>query len=270
MAETAEQLGISTSKPSLFKKIAGIFHTKPQQEILPSPPQITSEPVFTPPIRETNPVSPRLSKQERKRLKQEEYEKWKAFAVVSQKQTKTDTSTRTAITEPVAAIIPTNLPHGTKERVRFYQGLTVTRNEIPWLEAGEANVPLELLTLATTRSEKFLYGSLIEGKKLNKALDQMSETELKSCDDALFIQISELIQTGQAKDVEKVHNHISKRPIFETGNQNGQRVYFIRFNRLQGFPVIIRIAAGNKSMMRTIFSVIATENYRQIRKGGKL
>lgn len=131
-------------------------------------------------------------------------------------------------------------------------------------------VSLELMTLNTTKREQFLYGSIIEGRKLKEALTQMSKADLKSAEDALFVQLAELMQTGQGPDVQKVHHHITKRPIFETGNQDGQRVYFMRFGRLQGIPVIIRIAAGNKKMFAQIFSEIAGEDTKTARKGGRL
>lgn len=297
MQEIAEQIRSAepkVSKPSWFRKITGIFHSKPQQEATPTPPQPISEPVLTLVVQEENlkpsvivepevpavqEAAPRLSKQERKRLKQEEYEKWKAEAAAGQPKQFETHSTAVPIAQAQAEkatvttsveITPYDLPHGIKEKVRYFQRLIVGRSEIPWLETDEVKIPLDLMTLATTKGEQFLYGSLIEGKKLNKASEQMTDPERRSADDALFVQLSELIQTGQVRDVEMVHNHISRRPIFETGNKNGQRVYFMRFDRLQGIPVIIRVAVGNKSMMKRIFSVITPENNRQIRKGGKL
>lgn len=268
MAEAAEFNPI-TSRPSWFSRIKARFQGKPPQEVeglFKNPPDLT---VQAPPA----PTAPMLSRQERRRLKQEKYEKWKA---TSQTDSTVRPKTRPAeISGPIATevkpeIRPADLPYGVRERVASPQELLLTREEIPWLEQAEVKVPLELMTLDTTNGEKFLYGDFIHGKRLLKAMSQMREGELRSADTALFVQLSELIQKGRAPDVEKVHNHVTGREILETGNQAGQRVYFMRFDRLQGIPVIIRIAVANKDRMIQVFRVISTESQRLTKKKGKL
>lgn len=233
MIETAEQTPI-ISNSSLFRRIVDSFRSKPKQETFPVSPQTSSvlvEPA-TPAIQTT---TPRLPRQERRRLKKEEYERWKASIAASQTQSVTAHATPAQLpaTEAVAPApaVETKtpkLPTGIKERVSFAQLLSVDRDEIPWLEREKVDVPLELMTLATTKGERFLYGSLIEGKNLNTALERMTAAEQQSIDDTLFVQLSELIQIGHASDIQIVHNHRSKKPTFETGNYD-LRVYFQQF-----------------------------------------
>ena len=42
----------------------------------------------------------------------------------------------------------------------------------------------------------------------------------------------------------------------------------MRFDRLQGIPIIIRIAAASNHKIMEVLSVISTENRRQTRRGG--
>lgn len=221
---------------------------------------------------------PKLSRQERRVKKNAWHSEWKAGeGTDTSEKIKTSAPVVTpesaipkpAVTAPVIELRQVSLP-GVKERTRFYQGLRITKNDLPWLETAEVEVPLDLMTLNTSKGEQFLYADLIAGKRLDYALNQMNEKEKKSADEALFVQLSQLFQGGAIRGIEMVHNHRSRKPTYETGNQKGQRVYFIRLDDVHGIPVILRIAAGNKCTMRQIFSVISTETDRQIRKGGKL
>lgn len=251
--------------------IAQRFRGKPQSTVE-TPPLISPppEPAIAVPKAPVTVQEPKLSREERRAKKKAEYAQRKA----AEQQTSITASPPAAIapaevvTPPVTEEKPANLPSGIKERVRFPQSLSISREEIRWLEEDKVQVPLELMTLATTEEEQFLYGSLIHGKKLKRLLGQMTGSELESADDLLFVQLSELMQKRSAPDIEMVHNHITARPIFETGNRKGQRVYFMRFDNLQGIPVIIRIAAANNHKITEVFSVISTENRRQIRRGG--
>lgn len=277
MIEVSEQqIPIETNnKPSWFERIKSRFQHKPQKpQEVEIHHQVPSDSIISQ-LPETSPIADQdnSSREERRKAKKAKYEEWKK-SLLSETD-KSAAEIKSTIDEdetlPVKIETPTNSPLGIKERIPFNQGLSVDRTEIPWLETSEVNVPLELMTLATTKGEQFLYGSLIQGKKLKEALKQIVDAnQLRSADDALLVQLSEFAQTRSFKDCQKVHNRRTKKEILETGNQDGQRVYFIRFDNIQNIPVIIRIAAGNKTKMKEIFSVITNQTRRDTRRMGKL
>ncbi|MDO8618626.1 MAG: hypothetical protein Q7R49_01630 [Candidatus Daviesbacteria bacterium] len=274
MSEVAEEQAPVSTKPSWFRRIADRFSSRPEPETeSPDVPVAETPPVPQPTVMSTE--KPQTLKPDIRALRKVEYERRKTaegqIQVSGKVKTKGLAETPSSPTNaPVVEMNSSSLPPGIKERIRFYQGLLINRAEIPWLEQAEVRVPLELITLNTSQQEQFLYGSIIDGKRLNRALEQLKPDELKFVDNALFIQLAELIQTGSAPDVKKVRNHVTEKPIFETGNQHGQRVYFMRLDRIQDLPVILRVAAGNKAMFATIFNVIAGESHRAAKMGGKL
>ena len=221
MQDTAEQL---VPEPSLFGRIMERFRGKLFQGVETPAPIF---PVPEPEIKTATPVTVQKlgpSREERRAKEKAAYEQWKT----AKGKTSPPVSAKATIapveivTSQVSEVKPANLPPGIKERVKFPQGLLINRAEIRWLEEDQVQVPLELVTLDTTKEEQFLYGSLIHGKKLKRLLREMTKGELDSADDLLFVQLSELIQKGVAPDIEMLHNHITARPIFETGNRKGQ------------------------------------------------
>lgn len=246
------------------------FRGKPQSTVE-TPPLISPPPESTvqlkPPTMPPTPVTvqgPKLSREERRAGKKEEYLKWKVTQRAEPKSPSLPVA-RPEISPPPlkTEARPVDLPSGIKKRERFPEGLLITETEIPWLRGDRVQVALEKMTLDTSQGQQFLYGSLIYGRKLRRLFNQLAPRELRNLDDLLFVQLSELIQDGFAPDIEIVHHRITKKtnnkPIFETGNQNGGRVYFMRFDEIQGLPVIIRIAAAKDHKIEEVFSVICKE-----------
>lgn len=283
MQETAEQHIPVGTKPSWFGRITEMLRGRPKQTAETQPPIFPMpEPVIkpveqipesvtpaVPPVTE----EPKIPRDVRRAAEKKAYEERKATTSQELKNTPPPVNAKPAVVARSAVAEtspnPANLPNGIKERERFSQGLLITKAEMPWLGEGDRiQVELDLMTLDTTKGEQFLYGSLIHGKKLNMLLRQMTQSELRSADNLLFVQLSELMQKRPAPDIRMLHNHLSFRRIFEAGNPRGIRVYFMRFDNLQGLPVIIRIAAAKDHKIMEVLSVISKENSRQTGSGG--
>lgn len=262
MAEVAEQLRPTPKFPSI-RWLTRIFHGRPQSAVeTPFPISPVPEPIVIKPAMPVTAQVPKPSGRELRTTRIREYRERQAATRPIDAPAPPPANARPAeVPFPqVSEAIPANLPSGIKERVKFPHGLLITEADMPWLNGDRVQVVLEKMTLATSNGEQFLYGSLIYGKKLRRLFSQFTPGELRSADNLLFVQLSELIQYRFAPDIEMVHNRINKkRGIFETGNQNGGRVYFMRLDQIEGLPVIIRIAAAKDHKIGEVLSVICRE-----------
>lgn len=281
MAETAEQAPI-TSKPSLFRRIIERFRPLPQQEVntptqnfltpeKESQPQIQTQKV---PTASTVSDELRLPKKERKRLKQVKYEEWKA----TQKQVESPSKIKTKGSEvvsyptaPAQEVKPSNLPPGIKESIPSDHLFTFTIKDIPWLEQKEVKVPLELVTEEGTDGQKFFYADFIHGKDLLEAEYQLVKQQGKSADNLFFSHIGEFLRRGGRHPyIKLIHDPKTDKPIYCAYNDSGPRVYFMRFDRIEGIPIIIHIATCDKERQIQVLTTISNWSGKQVKRLGKI
>lgn len=160
------------------------------------------------------------------------------------------------------------IPSGFEEVSGTDKKIEIYRDDLPWLEANK-KANLAMITLKGTQ-DRFYFGSLIEGKELVDAANQLDRHRSEIANHVLYSQLPDLIRNGFNTRVNKVKDGITSRPIFYVGNPGGQRVYFMRFDNLDGNPVIIRIAVCDKSRQIQVLKVLTHRSSTGIRaeKGG--
>ncbi len=146
--------------------------------------------------------------------------------------------------EPIPQGNP-NLPSGFKEVVHSDKVLIITKNELPWLKDDE-KIPLVKITLTGTNGKTFYYGSCIRGH-LVEAAKKLDMHQSRFCNNLLYSHLPTLIQNGSHPYIKIVSSQVTEKPIYYFSNIGGNRVYFMRFNEIDGKPVILRIAVCDKS-----------------------
>src|SRR3989338_4680570 len=261
MTELAEQ---QIPKPSIVRWITERFRGKPSLTPEPPPPIFPQpEPVRKPVVPPASPVTeaPKIPRAQRRATKHAEYERWKSAA----RQSEPDNTPLQARIEPAAvsrlAVTeirpkPADLPSGIKERVVFNQQLLLTRDQIPWLEQKDIRIPLELITVEGTSGERYLYADFIHGRSLVDAARQLIDNR-GNIDDLFFSHMPSFLKYGRHPYIKMIHEPKTEKPIYCVYNNDGPRVYFMRYDRLQDIPVIVRIAACDKERQIQVLTTIS-------------
>ena len=171
--------------------------------------------------------------------------------------------------QPTAEVKSKALPSGFKEVRRSGQILVISQEDLPWLGQQSLAVSLAEITLVGG-GEKFLYGSAIYGKDLVDAAGQLDEQRSTVANQLFYSHLPEFIRKGCHPYIKGVDSRLTDRPIYNVYNRGGQRVYFMRFDRLQGLPVIIRIAVCDKAREIQVLGVITGSSHKTIKKSSKL
>ena len=157
-------------------------------------------------------------------------------------------------------------PRKTPEVARTGKSITIRKEDIPWLET-----PVHKVELVTMRhgSVEFLFGSAVEGKKLKKAAGRLNEYRSELCNQLLNSHLPQFAE-GFHPRVSTLGNAITHQPIFYVGNNGGQRLYFMRFGRIENKPVIVKIAVCDKSDQGQVLSVLTDQSKKVIKKVSRL
>lgn len=141
--------------------------------------------------------------------------------------------------------------------------ITLTRRDLPWLP--QENEKIKLKRVAVQGGGIFYLAGCTRGKKLVDAANQLDEHRSKITNKLFNSRIGEFIK-GYNVNVKTLINSVATRPVYYVGNPGGQRVYFMRFDNIDGFPVIIRIASCDKSAQSDVLSVLTNQSLRNIKK----
>lgn len=160
------------------------------------------------------------------------------------------------------------LPSGFEEVRRTDQRLELTKADLPWLPEEKTAIPLVRIRLEG--GNEFYLGSAIKEKRLRIAANQLDQHRSQLTNSLLYSHVPDLVIRGHNPYIRIVNNARSERPIYYVGNRGGQRVYFARFDKLQGIPVIIRIAVCDKNMEEVVLSVITIASHKRIKQSSKL
>ena len=152
-------------------------------------------------------------------------------------------------------------PPQTPETKGINFSLKINNTEIPWLPTESHIVRLIKMKGATGH---FLFGSAIQGKALVEAAQQLDSHRSDITNNLMYTHIPPYAE-GFNPHVKIVENPRTNQPIFYVGNKGGQRVYFLRFGRIDNMPVIVRIAACDKATQREVLSTITTTSRRNLK-----
>src|SRR3990167_10127313 len=160
----------------------------------------------------------------------------------------------------------TEAPRKTPEVQRGSHSIRINQNDIPWLET-----PTHRVELVTMRhgSVEFLFGSAIQSKRLLEAARQLDGHRSDICNNLLYSHLPAYAE-GFHPRISTVTNVRTRQPIFEIGNKGGQRVFFMRFGRIEGRPVIVKVAVCDKARENKVLSQITTESKKYIKQSARL
>lgn len=153
------------------------------------------------------------------------------------------------------------------ESVKEGSHLTITRRDVPWLPTESERIRLK--RVGVSGGAEFYLASATRGKKLVEAASELDEHRSKIANSLFNSRISEFIR-GYAVNVKTLIHSVAKRTVYYVGNPGGQRVYFMRFDNMDGLPVIIRIAACDKSAQTDVLSVLTDQPIRNIKKFARI
>ena len=157
-------------------------------------------------------------------------------------------------------------PRKTPEIRREGHSITVRKDDIPWLETPEYKVALVTMRHG---SVEFLFGSAIQSKPLLDAARQLDGHRSEICNNLLYSHLPAYAE-GFHPRISTVTNVRTRQPIFEIGNKGGQRVFFMRFGRIEGRPVIVKVAVCDKARENRVLSQITTESKKSIKQSARL
>lgn len=160
------------------------------------------------------------------------------------------------------------LPSGFTEVQHTDQSFKLTQAEIPWLGSNAETVPL--VKVGIQGGGEFYLGSAIKEKRLVQAADQLDKHRSEISNNLLYTHLPEFVTRGHNPYIRVVANARTDRPIYYVGNKSGQRAYFMRFDKLQGIPVIIRTAVCDKNMEGVVLGVITTASHKRIKQAARL
>lgn len=157
----------------------------------------------------------------------------------------------------------------TREKEGENRILTVTSNDLLWLPDQNRKVILEERRSQLNRT--FLYGELVVGRDLERELDQLKRTNK-------FRQIENLLRThlplladNNNQDVDMAtHPRIGNGLTMPYFSKADSRIYLVRFPPKDGKPVIIMVAACDKSRQGRVLGVLTDTTRKYIKHVGRL
>lgn len=154
------------------------------------------------------------------------------------------------------AIDVAEVPTKVRETERTDFKVRLHRNDIPWLPEDHHDVHLVQMRLG---KGQFLFGSAVKGKTLVSAAEQMGSQKSEKANRMLYSHLPQFAD-GFNPNVVMVKNAVTRQPIFYLKASTGERVYFMRFGKIDNMPVIVKIAACNKTQESKVMAAITSES----------
>ena len=157
-------------------------------------------------------------------------------------------------------------PRKTPEVSRIGRSITIRKEDVPWLET-----PTHKVALVSMRhgNVEFLFGSTIQSKRLLEAARQLDGHRSNICNQLLYSHLPQYSEGFHPK-VTPVKNSVTHQPMFEIRNKGGQRVFFLRFGKIEGKPVIVKVAVCDKATEDKVLSVLTTDTKKFIKQSARL
>lgn len=141
---------------------------------------------------------------------------------------------------------------------------TIYRGDIPWLPGESEIIKLKKVDFQGHRS--CYVASAVRGRKLTDAASSLNRKKSDIANRLFYGCLPDFISNGYNAHVKRTDKQKTTQPIFYTGNPDGQRVYFMRLDNLNGIPVILKIAACDKTKQADVMSVIADTDKSSARR----
>ncbi len=138
------------------------------------------------------------------------------------------------------------------------------KEDLPWLPDNHHEVHLVRMRIG---SGQFLFGSAIKGRPLVEAAQQLDEHRSEIANNLLYTHLPQFAE-GYNPHVKIVENTKTRQPIFYIGNKGGQRVYFMRFGKIENMPVIVKIAVCDKARQLGVLEEITTDSRKRLKSIG--
>ncbi|MBI2314802.1 hypothetical protein HYU93_01965 [Candidatus Daviesbacteria bacterium] len=169
------------------------------------------------------------------------------------------------------------LPDGFRKVVPDMVKLPLTIGKIPWLKEGnggtgngDTTISLALVTLSDTGNRQFYLGSYIRHRVLLEATENLTGEQSDSVNQLFYSCLPDIVRNNYNPKVKTVENPHGGVSIFYRGNRAGQRAYFMRFDSINGLPVIVKVAVCDKERQGLVLSVLTTQEHKNIKKLGGL
>lgn len=153
----------------------------------------------------------------------------------------------------------TELPAGYQEAKQAGKEITITKNEAPWMRDEVTRVNLSHITL--NGGESFYLGSAITHPALVKEAEKLGKQGpdvQKRANEIFYKQVAAFMRTDYNPDVPMVTDRRTNRKLYYAKNHQGERMYFMEFDKMGKERVIIRIAACSKNGQDNVLKLIAT------------
>lgn len=226
--------------PNLFKRVVSplldrlhgtkplIVQNTPTIEIIPKPEELSTLPTTQ------LPQPPLLTRQEKKEAKKLAYQlrqrDQKAKEVYSKKRRRNFTSDPAQPTAPAAE----------EEFSKPTMEMTITPADIPWITEPE-KVPFELVRLET--GGMFWYADFIRGMSLQKAKEKVEKAgKMPEMEKLLLKRLEGVLQKNANLYIRSLEHPSTKKPISKIAAGNGNRIYCMEQNEVDGIRTFMRLA----------------------------
>lgn len=167
------------------------------------------------------------------------------------------------------------LPSGFSEIRQAERQLHITQTDIPWLPKAKKEQDINLVHVRLVGGGEFYFGNTIRDDRLiiaAESLDAGGLNRSQIANQMLYSRLPTFIRDGHHPGIRPVYNARTEWAMYEAGNGNGERVFFVRtrLDKLQDIPVIIRVAVCDKSMERVVLGVITTSSKKRIKQTARL
>lgn len=152
-------------------------------------------------------------------------------------------------------------PTKIREAERTDFKVRIHKEDLPWLPDSHHEVHLVRMRIG---SDQFLFGSAIQGRSLVEAAQQLDKHRSEITNNMLYTHLPQFSE-GYNPHVKLLSNSRTKQPVFYIGNRGGQRVYFMRFGKMDNIPVIVKIAACDKADQIDVLGVLTTLSRSQLK-----
>lgn len=142
-------------------------------------------------------------------------------------------------------------------------GLTaqIGPEQIPWLEGQRS---ITLARFVPQGGREFYIGHAVSGKRLIRAAEKLGEHRSGLVDNMFYAALPEYTNNGYSPAVRTVVNSVGDIRINYLANPGGQRVYFVRADKLLGdenrIPVIVKVAVCDKSDQVEVLTVLTNKD----------
>lgn len=146
------------------------------------------------------------------------------------------------------------------ERTDFQ--VRIGKDELPWFPEDN-DVHLVKIKVGIS---KFLFGSSVQSKGLVDIASKLDSHRSNIANNLLQTHLPQF-SDGFNPHVRTLNQTVTRHPIFYVSNNGGQRVFFMRFGKIDNMPVIVRIAVCDKTDQVKTLKILTNESKKHLKAG---